>query len=417
MIACVNLPYFAAAVERRTDDKLKQKPLAIGGKSWEARPVYAFSQEVAHRGVAPGMSLRLVNVLSPESHFLPAAKPQYGRVSAEVVDVLTDFSNIVEPQELWHSFADSGLRLTVHGRTLPARYCLDLDSLPLAEASSFVGEMGKQVRAETNLAPAIGLAQNKFTAQVAATVARPNHLLPVETENQANFLASRSIDFLSLSKETFRRLRLLGIRTLGQLGDLPLTALKEQFGSEIETAYRLAQGQADEPLQPETPRQQEERSHWFDDPIEDSQVITAVFSQMAHALAEQLQTAVLQARTVSVTLNCEDGQQQESVTLHQSTMDAERLTAVAQEIFCCFELTSGVLGIALTISDLLPATVRQLSFFPDTAVSVQLQRTLENLAAKYGSGRFVQPLLVENYHPLPERRFQLTPFIDDPALA
>ncbi|MBK8905349.1 MAG: hypothetical protein IPM53_29470 [Anaerolineaceae bacterium] len=417
MIACVNLPYFAAAVERRSDDTLKQKPLAIGGHSWEARPVYAFSQEVAHRGVSPGMSLRLVNVLSPESHFLPAARPQYGRVSAEVVDVLTDFSDTIEPQELWHSFADSDLRQTAHGRTLPARYCLDLDSLPLAEASSFVGEMGKQMRAKTQLAPAIGLAQNKFTAQVAAAVARPNHLLPVETGNQADFLANRSIEFLSLGKETFRRLRLLGIRTLGQLAALPITALKEQFGAEIEPAYRLAQGEAVEALQSSPPKQQETRSHWFDDPVEDSQVITVVFRQMAHELAEQLQKTVFQARTVSLMLNCEEGPQQEFVTLHQPTMEVKRLTAVVQELFTAFEINSGVLGMTLAISDLLPATARQLTFFPDTAVSAQLQHTLENLAAKYGHGRFVQPALAEHYHPLPERRFQLTPVIHDPALA
>ena len=417
MIACVNLPYFAAAVERRSDDKLKQKPLAIGGHSWEARPVYAFSQEVAHRGVSPGMSLRLVNVLSPESHFLPAAKPQYGRVSAEVVDVLTDFSDTVEPQELWHSFADSDLRQTAHGRTLPARYCLDLDSLPLAEARSFVGELGKQMRAKTQLAPAIGLAENKFTAQVAAAVARPNYLLPVETDNQADFLANRSIEFLSLGKETFRRLRLLGIRTLGQLAALPITALKEQFGAEIETAYRLAQGETIEALQPSPPKRTETRSRWFDDPIEDEQVLTAVFNQMAHELAAQLQKTSFQARTLFLTLNCEDGQQQESVTLHQPTMEAERLMTVVQELFANFDLSSGVLGMSLTISDLLPATARQLTFFPDTAVSAQLQHTLENLAAKYGNGRFVQPALVEHYHPLPERRFQLSPVLHDPALA
>ena len=63
------------------------------------------------------------------------------------------------------------------------------------------------------------------------------------------------------------------------------------------------------------------------------------------------------------------------------------------------------------------SSVKQLTFFPDTAVSVQLLGTLENMAAKYGNGRFVQPSLAENHHPLTERRFTLNPIIDDPALA
>ena len=37
MIACLSIPYFAAAVERRGDEELANKPLAIGGQPWEAR--------------------------------------------------------------------------------------------------------------------------------------------------------------------------------------------------------------------------------------------------------------------------------------------------------------------------------------------------------------------------------------------
>ena len=66
MIACIAVPYFAAAVERRDDDDLLEKPLAIGGQPWEARPVYAISQEVAHQGVRICMSLLLVQDFSPQ---------------------------------------------------------------------------------------------------------------------------------------------------------------------------------------------------------------------------------------------------------------------------------------------------------------------------------------------------------------
>ena len=47
MIACVRLPYFAAAsVERRDDDQLQQRPLVIGGQHWSVQPVYAVSAKV-----------------------------------------------------------------------------------------------------------------------------------------------------------------------------------------------------------------------------------------------------------------------------------------------------------------------------------------------------------------------------------
>jgi hypothetical protein len=143
MIACISIPYFAAAIERRADKTLARKPLAIGGRPWEAKPVYAFSREVARNGVQSGMSLRLVQVLSPQSHFMPAAEDKYYQVSGEVIDVLTDFSCLVEPQELWHSSATPRPYLIKSGRTLPARYCLDLEGLPVKESITFVKEMGK----------------------------------------------------------------------------------------------------------------------------------------------------------------------------------------------------------------------------------------------------------------------------------
>ena len=135
-------------MERRAGRGASAEPLAVGGQPWEARPVYAFSQETAGRGVQPGMSLRLVQLLSPEAHFLPAAAPDYAQVSGEVVDVLTDFSPDIEPQELWHSFPDSALGATAHGCALPARYCLDLAGLPAARAGPVVQEMGRRGRAE-----------------------------------------------------------------------------------------------------------------------------------------------------------------------------------------------------------------------------------------------------------------------------
>src|SRR5690606_21059127 len=100
--ACLSIPYFAAAVERRHDAALTNKPLAIGGQPWEARPIYAYSREVARMGVRPGMSLRLAHVLSPHSHFMPAAEASYSQASGEIVDVLLDSPCLVEPEELWH---------------------------------------------------------------------------------------------------------------------------------------------------------------------------------------------------------------------------------------------------------------------------------------------------------------------------
>ena len=418
MIACLSIPYFVAAVERRDGHGRDDEPLAVGGYAWEARPAYAFSEEAASRGVKPGMSLRTVQLLSPDAHFLPTAAPHYAQVSGEIIDVLADFSPDIEPQELWHSFPESPLIATAHVQNLPTRYCLDLDSLPQAEAVPFMQEMGKRLRTETRFAPAIGLSADPFTAQVAAAVCRPNHLLPVTIDGAAQFLSSRPLSFLPLGKEPMRRLHLMGVKTLGQFARLPAYAVREQFGREIEPLHRLAGGEGDEPLRPRPAEQREEVRRQFDDAIDNTHTLAAVLTDAAGELARRLQSAVMEGRAVYLTLETEDGQtRRQSLTLHRPTADAGRLIAVLKELAANVDHASGVVGIAVAVADLTPTAAYQLGLFDrQEGDSSPLYYTLRNVIAKYRNCGFYRPILADHPHPLPERRFQLEALAYDPAV-
>lgn len=91
MIVCVAVPYFAAQIERRDNRRLAKIPLAIGGQPWETDPIFAYSHEVARRGVRPGIPLRQAHLLAPQAHFMPAYPPRYQEVSGEMGDVVADF--------------------------------------------------------------------------------------------------------------------------------------------------------------------------------------------------------------------------------------------------------------------------------------------------------------------------------------
>lgn len=417
MIACLSIPYFVAAVERRAGRVGVEEPLAVGGQPWEARPVYAFSREVAGRGVHSGMSLRLVQLLSPNARFLPAAGPQYAAGSAEVVDVLADFSPDIEPQELWHSFPDSTIGTTAHSLYLPARYCLDLNGLPQKEAAPFIQEMGRRVRGETRFAPAIGLSADPFTAQVAAAVCRPNHLLPVDAGDAADFLASRPLDFLPLPKETARRLRQMGIVTLGQFAALPLPALREQFGRDVESLHRLARGESEERPHPSPAERREEARREFDPPIANALLLETALAQLAGELAGRLQAGDVESRTLRLTLEAEDGHTfRQSVTLRRPTAAAAHLTAVLVELAGQAALSTGIVAIAVLVSGLTPMTAYQLGLFARPPESGLLRRAM-SLIAKYRDCGFYRPVLADHSHPLPERRFQLEPLGHDPTLA
>jgi DNA polymerase IV len=421
MIACIVLPYFAAAVERRHSADLGRQPLVIGGRPWEPRPVYAFSQEVAQQGVAPGMSLRLAHVLSPQAHFLPASSPRYFDASGEIVDVLTDFTHLVEPEDVWQPFAGGREQQTAGGRCLPARYYLDLEKLPFAEALPLAQEMGRAIRHHTHLAPALGLASGKFAAQVAATLARPNHLRPVPAEEARSFLAACTVHFLPLDRETRRRLRLLGIHTLGDLAALPVAALQAQFGAALTSYYHLAgdllnlSGRT--AVQPAPPEKEVQVTLRFDGPVADSLSLEAALGRLATRVAGRLQAAGQEGGSLRLGVTGDNGHQVQGacqpppdfcLTLRRPTAEPRALALALSELLRQASLSGPVTALTVTAGKLAPATAVQLSLFaPSTNKAAITLPTLIRIVSRYGSQCLYQATLADRRHPLPERRFQL----------
>lgn len=407
MIACLTVSYFAAAVERRHQEALSHSSLVIGGQPWESSPLFGFSREAARRGVRPGMPLRQAHMLAPESNFLPSAPPRYVDAAGEVVDVLTDFTLLIAPEALWQP-EENRRQLPADARTLPARYTIDLESLPSREAMPLVQEMGRTVRRHTHLEPAAGLAADPFTAHVAATLASPNHLRPVEAGEERAFLAERSLAFLPLEKEWARRLRLLGIRTLGQLAALSPAALREQFGADIMPLYRLARGEGAAPLRTlrTSTQQQVFDTRRFEPPLVNWLGVQQVLEQMADDLAHNLAEATMTGRTLCLLVETDrDAPQHVSLPLRQATADAQRLAQAAQELAQALAIDSEITALTLSLGDLQPAVVRQLSLFEKPTPPPA--ETLSQVMARHPTARFLRPVRLDGAHPLAECRFAL----------
>jgi nucleotidyltransferase/DNA polymerase involved in DNA repair len=410
MIACVSISYFASTVERRDDKALLQTPLVLGGQKWEPRPLFGYSREAALRGVRPGMSLRLAHVLSPHSHFLPAAPPRYENAAAEVIDVLTDFTHLVEPRHLWHPADSSGASfLTIATRSLPAQYYVDLEALPEREATPLLQEMGRLVRQQVKLAPALGLASNRFTAQVAATLTKPSHLRPITPGSEEQFLAQQSIGFLPLDKETARRLHLLGIHTLGQFTALPQSALHEQFGADILPLYRLAQGHAVQSLQPQ-PQQPAglQRVRRFEPPLADRLILQAILEKVAAELAGQLQEMQHATAVLTLKAETETGVWQQRRPLRQPAAATVHLVQHLHALLEQLPLNVPLTSLVVSAGELEPQQAQQLSLFSSPA-SRQVDHLLPAAMTRHKSARFYRPLLDDAVHPLPECRFRLQP--------
>jgi nucleotidyltransferase/DNA polymerase involved in DNA repair len=96
-----DLDAFYASVEQLLDPSLRGKPIAVGGGM-----VLAASYEAKSFGVSSGMSGRRARELCPQLIFVDGHFQDYQRLGDAAINVLNDFTPLVERISIDEAFAD-----------------------------------------------------------------------------------------------------------------------------------------------------------------------------------------------------------------------------------------------------------------------------------------------------------------------
>ena len=233
------------------------------------------------------------------------------------------------------------------------------------------------------------------------------------------FLDDLPIDALPISHDMQRRLRLLGLRRVGDLAQLPAGAVAAQFGAEGARAWELAHGQDRSPVVPyRPPRSLSERLAFPSPVIATEQLIAATRRLLEHALKRSVGGKVsrLAARTFLLRLLLEDGQAWErQSTFREPVSSVDRmLVAIRPKIDSA--IASGALApcteIEVSLLDVCGESVSQLHLFPSQRARSEIheERVAEaarQLKARYGRPMLARILEVEPWSRIPERRFAL----------
>ena len=392
MMACVRIPHFAAAVERRENPALSTTPLIITESAQGPEQVFSVSEGAVRAGIEPGMSLRQAQVLCPQAHFTPAVHARYRQAFDELLEALESLSPRVEA-------AGSYPSATVY---------LDLTDQKSREVVEVAQSIGQAVRQEVHLAPAVGLDKGKFTTHVAAVSVEPNSALLIAPGRERAFLAPFPVKLLPLGEEMVRRLQLLGIRTLGQLAALPLSAVQTQLGKQGQLFQQLARGHDDRPLVPRRPSPTERVTRQLDGAVGDRIALEGSLRAMVMELTRRLRARGLAGQELRLILHLEDGTvHEERLVMRRPSGDQERLRRILTELLGNAQVRSGVIELELVLDNLVPVVGQQLDLFVHgTGQEHRLRDVLKDLVNRYGSHCFYQVSLLDHQAPLPELRCQ-----------
>jgi DNA polymerase-4 len=204
-----DLDAFYASVEQMLDPSLRGKPIAVGGGV-----VLAASYEARAFGVRGGMPGRRARELCPQLIFVGGHFKDYQRLGDAAIEVINDFTPLVERISIDEAFAD------VSG-------CTHLFGPPVEIASAIRG----RVRAELGLPISVGVARTKHLAKVASQVAKPDGLVVVDPRTELEFLHDLPVELLwGVGPVTRERLAEVGVLTVGQLAKTPGWSLKKLLG-------------------------------------------------------------------------------------------------------------------------------------------------------------------------------------------
>jgi nucleotidyltransferase/DNA polymerase involved in DNA repair len=245
--ACCWIPLFALRCEagRRPELASPAQPCALLAPD-NSRRLWQVSTAARHAGVKPGMTVSQAIGLCPALKLCEPDPVHYDEQFARLVAALVQVSPVVEPADLGMIYVGTDGLEGLYGGP---EEIVEAIQLRIADCGLRIGNTGVESAIHNpQSAIRVGWGRGKFVAWVAATRAKPGEAVIVPMGEEAPFLASQPLAVLPLDVDTHRRLRQLGLKTLGQLAALPEEAVVAQFGRAGRRLWRLAAGRIAEPV-------------------------------------------------------------------------------------------------------------------------------------------------------------------------
>jgi DNA polymerase IV len=308
-----DLDAFYASVEQLLDPSLRGKPIAVGGGV-----VLAASYEAKAFGISGGMSGRRARELCPQLIFVGGHFNEYQRLGDAAIDVLNDFTPLVERISIDEAFAD------VAG-------CTHLFGSPHEIATT----IRRRVRVELGLPISIGVARTKHLAKIASQVAKPDGLVVVDPTTELDFLHGLPVELMwGVGPATRTRLADIGVHTIGQLATLPGWSLERIVGRAVgEKLTALAWNRDPRGIRTCHRAQSAGAQSALGRKPAEEKVFRPTLRHLADRVASRLRAKSLQGRAVTVRVRFADlNSITRSVTLNAPISATATLAETAEEL-------------------------------------------------------------------------------------
>lgn len=229
----VDMNNFYASVECLYRPEIRHLPVAVAGDPLNRHGIILAKNMIAKKmGVKTGEAIWEAKQKAPGLITVPPDFQKYLRFSRLARKILYDYTDQIEAFGLDENWAD------VTG------------SLGLFDTGYDIAEEIRQrVKDELGVTVSIGVSFNKIFAKLGSDLKKPDAITMIPADNFQNIVWPLPAgDLLYVGKATERKLRKLGIITIGGIANCPLDVLTQLLGKWGEVLWLFANGKDSSPV-------------------------------------------------------------------------------------------------------------------------------------------------------------------------
>ena len=388
----VDMNAFFAACHQAQDPSLKGKPILVSGDPSSRRGiVLTASYEARAYNVKTAMPTGQALSLCPQALIIKPDFQLYSFYSQQVMIILSSYTPLVE------------------------QYSIDEAWLDVAGCERLFGPSGEiarrikqHIKDELDLTCSIGVAPTKILAKMASDLKKPDGLVVITKDNITSRIWPLPVDSLfGVGPQTAASLRNLGITTIGDLARFPAETLKRRFGTYGPYLVKLAQGEDDSPVNPDSDTVKSVgNSITLPQDAETRDEIETILLALAEEVGTRLRRRDLKGNTVTVTLKTPDFKLiTRSRTYPTATNLTETIYNRACEIYRQHLAGRRVRLVGVTVSNITtPTNGTQLNLFSaeQDEKRARLAQTVDKVRTRFGDNSLVRARLLRGPH-LPKK--------------
>ena len=308
-IAHIDCDAFYAAVEKRDNPELRDKPVIIGGGT---RGVVSTACYVARiRGAKSAMPMFKALQLVPDAVVIRPNIAKYSAVGKQVRELMLQVTPSVEPISIDEAFLDLTGTSKLHGQS------------PAVTLAKLI----KRMETEIGISASVGLAPNKYLAKVASDLEKPRGFSVIGKAEAKAFLAGKSVSLIwGVGPAMREKLNRDGIRSIGQLQQMNRNDLLLRYGSMGNRLYYLSRGEDLRHVSADEEAKSIGAETTFFTDISDANELEAILWPLCEKVARRAKRQKLQGHTVTLKLKTADFKSRtRSVSMADATQLAHRM--------------------------------------------------------------------------------------------